>query len=88
MDRVSEIEDKYGLLGPGPKIRSGHQFLATTTFKQTGLRARLLCDVAVENYKLASAEKGKQFAQLAIEGTTNYLRDFIANTEVDLSINL
>ena len=88
MDRVSEIEDKYGLLGPGPKIRSGHQFLATATFKQTGLRARLLCDVAAENYKLASAEKGKQFAQLAIEGTTNYLRDFIANTEVDLSINL
>ncbi|MDP6117929.1 MAG: creatininase family protein [Planctomycetota bacterium] len=81
MDRMHEIEDKYGLFGPGPELGPGEQYLATTTFKQTGLRARLLCDVAAENYKLASAEKGAQFAQLAIEGTAAYLKDFIENTE-------
>jgi len=81
MDRVHEIKDKYGLHGPGPQVTPGHQFLATTTFKQTGLRARLLCDVADENYQLASAEKGAAFAELAIAGTADHLRDFIENTE-------
>ena len=79
MDRVHEIEDKYGLFGPGPEVPPGHQFLASTTFLQKGLRARLLCDVAADNYQLASAEKGAQFAALAIEGTAAYLQDFIDN---------
>jgi len=79
---VHEIEDKYGLFGPGQEVGPGEQFLATTTFKQTGMRARLLSDVGADNYKLASAEKGAEFAQLAIEGTAAYLKDFIENTEV------
>ena len=81
MDRLHEIEDVYGLHGPGPDVPPGQEFLATTTFQQTGLRARLLCDVAAENYKLASAEKGAQFAALAIEGTADYLRKFIDSTK-------
>lgn len=82
MERVHEIEDKYGLHGDGPQVGPGEQFLATTTFRQTGLRQRLLCDVADENYKLASAEKGAAFAELAIAGTARYLRDFIDNVPV------
>ena len=46
MDRIGEIEEKYGLWGPGPEVPPGHQFLASTTFQQKGLRKRLLCDVA------------------------------------------
>jgi creatinine amidohydrolase len=83
MDRLHEIEERYGLLGPGPEIPPGHRFLATTTFKQTGLRARLLCDVASESYKLASAEKGAQFAALAVKGTVDYLLDFMEHVPVD-----
>jgi len=79
MDRVGEIEERYGLHGPGPEVGPGRQFLASTTFDQTGLRDRLLCDVATDNYKLASAEKGARFAELAIDGTAKYLRDFIDN---------
>ena len=82
MDRVHEIADKYGLWGPGPDVPEGERFLATTTFQQKGLRARLLCDVAADNYQLASAEKGAQFAALAIEGTAAYLQDFIDNVTV------
>jgi creatinine amidohydrolase len=82
MDRLQEIEDKYGLHGDGPEVGRGEQFLATTTFDQTGLRERLLCDVADENYKLSSAEKGARFAELAIVGTADYLRDFIDNVSV------
>ena len=77
MDRQHEIEDRYGLHGSGPELGPGEQFLASTTFDQKGLRARLLCDVGDENYKLASAEKGAQFAELAVAGTAAYLRDFI-----------
>ena len=80
MDRVHEIKDKYGLHGPGPKVPPGHRFLATTTFQQTGLRERLLCDVAADNYELASAEKGAKFAELAIDGTASYLEEMIDNT--------
>ena len=80
MDRLHEIEDKYGLHGPGADVPPGQEFLATTTFRQTGLRQRLLCDVADANYKLASAEKGAAFAALAIEGTADYLRKFIDST--------
>lgn len=80
MDRVHEIEGKYGLHGPGADVAPGQEFVATTTFDQTGLRARLLCDVGDENYKLASAEKGAQFAELAIAGTADYLRKFIDST--------
>ena len=83
MDRLHEIEDKYGLLGSGPQVPPGHQFLASTTFTQRGLRERLLCDVAAENYKLASAEKGAQFAALAVEGVVRYLRDFIEDVNVE-----
>ena len=83
MDRVGEIEERYGLHGPGPDVPPGHQFLATTTFEQTGLRARLSCDVATDNYQLASAEKGAQFAELAIQGTAAYLQDFIDHVSVD-----
>ena len=82
MDRVHEIEGKYGLHGPGPDVPPGHKFLATTTYGQTGLRARLLCDVGNENYRLASAEKGARFAELAVDGTAAYLRDFIDNVPV------
>jgi len=82
MDRVHEIEDRYGLHGPGAVIEPGHQFLATTTYEQKGLRQRLLCDVATEDYKLASAQKGAKFAQLAVEGSVDYLRDFIRNVPV------
>ena len=60
----------------------GHEFLATTTLRQTGLRARLLCDVGNENYSLASAEKGAPFAELAVAGTCAYLKDFIDNVPV------
>jgi hypothetical protein len=42
----------------------------------------LLCDVAADNYKLANAEKGAQFAALAIKGVTDYLRDFIEHVPV------
>lgn len=77
MDRLHEIEGKYGLFGPGPQVPPGQQFLASTTFSQRGLRQRLLCDVGAENYRLASAEKGAQFAALAVEGVVRYLRDFI-----------
>ena len=83
MDRIGEIEEKYGLLGPGPDVPPGHQFLASTTFQQKGLRQRLLCDVATDNYQLANAEKGAKFAELAIDGTAGYLRDFIDNVPVD-----
>ena len=83
MDRVGEIEERYGLHGPGPEVPPGHQFLATTTFQQKGLRERLLCDVATDNYKLASAEKGAQFAALAIQGTAAYLQDFIDHVPVE-----
>ena len=79
MDRVHEIEEKYGLFGPGPELPPGHQFLASSTFEQKGLRARLRCDVAADSYGLASAEKGARFAALAVEGTAAYLRDFIDN---------
>jgi creatinine amidohydrolase len=77
MDRIHEIEDRYGLLGPGPEVPAGHKFLATTTFEQRGLRARLRCDVGAESYRLASAEKGERFAALAVAGTAAYLKDFI-----------
>ena len=77
MDRLHEIKGRYGLFGPGPEVLPGERFLATTTFQQKGLRARLLCDVAADNYELASAEKGARFAALAIEGTADYLRDFL-----------
>ena len=83
MDRITEIETRYGLHGDGPEIVPGEQFLATTTFEQKGLRSRLLCDVADENYKLANAEKGAQFAELAIAGTTTYLKQFIENVTVN-----
>ena len=83
MDRVHEIQDKYDLHGPGPDVPPGHRFLATTTFRQTGLRARLLCDVAADNYQLASAEKGAQFAELAIAGTAAYLADFVDGVALD-----
>ena len=82
MDRLHEIEDRYGLHGPGPTVDPGQRFLATTTFEQKGLRERLLCDVADENYKLASAEKGAEFARLAVEGTARYLRELIDNVPV------
>ncbi len=82
MDRMGEIESKYGLHGPGPEVKAGHEFLASTTFDQTGLRARLLCDVATGNYELASAEKGARFAELAVSGTARYLRDYMDNVEV------
>lgn len=82
MDRVHEIKDRYGLFGPGPDVPPGHQFLASTTFEQKGLRERLLCDVAADNYDLASAEKGEKFAALAVEGTAAYLKDFIDNVPV------
>ena len=81
MDRVGEIETLYGLHGPGPEVEPGHRFLATTTFDQTGLRQRLLCDVATDNYPLASAAKGAKFAQLAIDGTAAYLEEFIQHVE-------
>ncbi len=61
----------------------GQQFLATTTYSQTGLRERLLCDVADDGYHLASPEKGAQFAELAIAGTAAYLKDFIENVPTD-----
>lgn len=77
MDRVHEIEDRYGLLGPGPPDAPGRRFLATTTFQQKGLRARLRCDVASDSYRLASADKGAQFAALAIQGTARCLREFL-----------
>ena len=83
MDRVHEIKDKYGLHGPGPDVAPGRRFLATTTFQQTGLRDRLLCDVAADNYDLASAEKGAQFAELAIAGTAEYLSAFIEGVPAD-----
>ncbi|MEE2659242.1 MAG: creatininase family protein [Candidatus Latescibacterota bacterium] len=83
MDRLHEIEEHYGLHGPGPIIPPGYEFLATTTYLQTGLRERLLCDVADENYKLASAEKGAKFAELAVAGTTKYLQNFIENVPID-----
>ena len=83
MDRVHEIKDKYGLHGPGPDVPPGHQFLATSTWRQTGLRERLLCDVAADDYDLASAEKGAQFAELSVAGTAAYLQDFIENVAVD-----
>ncbi len=83
MDRVHEIKDKYGLHGPGPDVPPGHQFLATSTWRQTGLRERLLCDVAADDYHLASAEKGAQFAELSVAGTAAYLKDFIENVAVD-----
>ena len=82
MDRVQEIEERYGLHGPGADVPPGHEFLATTTFRQTGLRARLLCDVGNENYRLASAEKGARFAELAVAGTAACLKDFIENVPV------
>lgn len=82
MDRAHEIKDKYGLFGPGPDVPPGHRFLATTTFQQKGLRARLLCDVAADTYALASAEKGEKFAALAVKGTAAYLRDFIDHVPV------
>ena len=83
MDRVHEIRDKYGLLGPGPDTAPGHQFLASTTFQQKGLRERLLCDVAADNYDLASAEKGAKFAELAIAGTAAYLEAMIENVSIE-----
>ena len=83
MDRVHEIVDRYGLHGPGPDLPPGHRFLATSTFEQKGLRARLLCDVASGDYALASAEKGAKFAELAVNGTVRALRDFIENVPVD-----
>ncbi|MFP6589378.1 MAG: creatininase family protein [Candidatus Latescibacterota bacterium] len=83
MDRLHEIEDKYGLHGPGPDVPPGHRFLATTTWRQTGLRERLLCDVAADNYALATPEKGAQFAELAVAGTAAYLQDFIENVMLD-----
>lgn len=83
MDRVHEIKDKYGLFGPGQEVPPGHRFLATTTFQQKGLRAHLLCDVAADNYELASAEKGEQFAALAVKGTAAYLQDFIDHVPVE-----
>jgi hypothetical protein len=83
MDRLHEIEDKYGLHGPGPDVPPGHQFLATTTWRQTGLRERLLCDVAADDYGLASAEKGAQFAELSVVGTAAYLKDFIDHVPMD-----
>ena len=83
MDRLDEIEERYGLWGPGPEVPPGQQFMASTTFQQKGLRARLLCDVAADNYQLASAEKGAQFAALAIAGTAAYLRDFIDHVGVE-----
>ena len=83
MDRLHEIEDKYGLHGPGPDVTPGHRFLATTTWRQTGLRERLLCDVAADNYALATPEKGAQFAELAVAGTAAYLQDFIENVMLD-----
>ena len=83
MDRIGEIEERYGLFGPGPDLPPGEQFLASTTFQQKGLRARLRCDVAAANYKLASAAKGAQFAALASAGAVAYLRDFIAKVSVD-----
>jgi hypothetical protein len=64
-------------------VPPGHQFLATSTWRQTGLRARLLCDVAADNYPLASAEKGAQFAELSVAGTAAYLSDFIDNVPLD-----
>jgi creatinine amidohydrolase len=82
MDRLHEIQDRYGLHGPGPQVPPGHEFLATTTFQQTGLRERLLCDVAADNYALASAEKGAAFAELAIAGTAAYLQSFMDNVPV------
>ena len=82
-EETKEIEERYGLHGPGPEVPPGHQFLATTTFQQKGLRERLLCDVATDNYKLASAEKGAQFAALAIQGTAAYLQDFIDHVPVE-----
>ena len=83
MDRVHEIQDTYGLWGPGPHVAPGHQFLASTTFQQKGLRERLLCDVAADNYELASAEKGAKFAELAIEGTAGYLKAMIENVSIE-----
>jgi hypothetical protein len=71
MDRVHEILDKYDLHGPGPDVPPGHRFLATTTFRQTGLRARLLCDVAADNCQLTSA------------GTAAYLADFVDEVALD-----
>jgi creatinine amidohydrolase len=82
MDRIGEIKDKYGLLGPGPDVPPGHRFLATTTFQQKGLRERLLCDVASENYALATEQKGAQFSELAVAGTAKYLQDFMDNVSV------
>jgi creatinine amidohydrolase len=82
MDRLHEIKDKYGLQGPGPNVPPGHQFLATSTWQQTGLRERLLCDVAADDYHLASAEKGAQFAELSVAGTAAYLADFIDNVDL------
>ena len=51
--------------------------------RQTGLRERLLCDVAADNYALATPEKGAQFAELAVAGTAAYLQDFIENVMLD-----
>jgi len=82
MDRLHEIEDKYGLHGPGANVPAGQEYLATTTFRQTGLRALHLCDVGTESYKLATAEKGAAFAALAIEGTADHLRKFIDSTSI------
>jgi creatinine amidohydrolase len=83
MDRVHQIEDQYGLLGPEPQVAPGRRFLATTTFQQKGLRARLRCDVASDSYRLASAEKGAQFAELAIQGTAQCLREFLDEVPAD-----
>ncbi|MEW6751339.1 MAG: creatininase family protein [Candidatus Latescibacterota bacterium] len=83
LDRVHEIRDRYGLHGPGPQVPPGHEHLATTTFQQTGLRARLLCDVASDSYELASALKGAAFAELAVAGTAAYLRSFMDNVHAD-----
>jgi hypothetical protein len=39
--------------------------------------------VAADTYALASAEKGARFASLAIQGTADYLQDFIDNVAVE-----
>jgi creatinine amidohydrolase len=82
MDRLHEIESKYGLSGPGYQPPPGEQFLASTTFTQRGLRQRLRCDVGEDSYQLASAQKGAQFAALAVTGVVRYLREFIENVAI------
>jgi len=42
LDRLHEIEDKYGLFRPRPQVPPGHQFLAKHHLHPAGVAGRLL----------------------------------------------